>query len=154
MELKKFIVQAKVHTYASDGEGGEKNLPDGCKELEYNKENFKYRDRYYGFDPFVGEEVVWQDGKFVWGMNYYGEILSDSISSKEMYGFLQKAMRLVSEDRPFRGPESFKDGDFEYFDENNGDIESFYGTEKIAHKGQEIYRLRYHGGTIQRRQSS
>jgi len=41
-----------------------------------------------------------------------------------------------------------KSGDFEYIDESTGDITAFSGTEKILFKGQEIYRLDYHGGAV------
>lgn len=44
-QLSKFLVEAKINTYASSGEGGEKILPDGSKELEFEKKEFKYRDR-------------------------------------------------------------------------------------------------------------
>ena len=57
-------------------------------------------------------------------------------------------MRQVVETRPFRGPEKFKEGDFEYVDKSQGDINMFRGVEKIFHKGQEVYRLYYHGGCM------
>ena len=148
MELSKFLVKAKIATYASEGEANERVLEDGAKELTFEDGKFKYRDRYYGFNPFVGEEIVWKNGKIVWSMNYYGKIVSDVVSAKEIYEFLKIAMRQVKEDRPFRGPNNFKSGDFEYIDESTGDINDFSGTEKILFKGQEIYRLIYHGGIV------
>jgi hypothetical protein len=151
MKLSKFLVKAKISTYSSKGEVNEKVLEDGAKELTYEEEDFKYRDRYYGFNPFIGEEVVWQNEKIVWSMNYYGKITSLVVSAKEVYKFLQNAMRQVKEDRPFRGPTHFKSGDFEYIDESTGDVNDFSGTEKILFKGQEIYILIYHGGTVKRK---
>ena len=47
-QLSKFLVKAKINTYASSGEGGEKILPDGGKEFEFEEKEFKYRDRYFG----------------------------------------------------------------------------------------------------------
>lgn len=46
----------------------------------------------------------------VWGMNYYGQVLSEIISAKDIYQFLQEALKRVSEDKPFRGrgPDNFK----------------------------------------------
>jgi len=148
MELRKFLAQAKIAAYASRREGDESILEDGCKELTFEGGEFKYRDRYFGFNPFIDEENVWQNGKILWSMNYYGRIISDIVPAKHVYQFLQKAMRQVSEDRPFRGPNNFKDADFEYIDESEGTIENFRGTEIIRSKGQEIYRLDYHGGFI------
>ena len=45
MELRQFLVLAKISTYASEGEGGERMLADGSKELTFQKGGFKYRDR-------------------------------------------------------------------------------------------------------------
>lgn len=59
MELQDFLVKAKINTYASSGEGGEKKLEDGGRELIFENGEYKYRDRYFGFNPFIGE------GKFV-----------------------------------------------------------------------------------------
>lgn len=148
MELNKFLVEAKINTYASSGEGGERNLEDGSKELTYENADRKYRDRYFGFSPFIGEEVVWEKEKAVWGMNYYGEILSKNIDPKELYIFLQKAMRQVKIDRPFRGPSKFEEGEWTYQDKSNGDIDSFSGLEIILFKGERIFELKYHGGFI------
>ncbi len=147
-QLSKFLVKAKINTYASSGEGGEKILPDGAKEFEFKEKEFKYRDRYFGFDPFIGEEIVWQNEKMVWGMNYYGRIISGMISAKQIYQFLQEALKKVTEDKPFRGPNNFRQGDFEYFNKLEGALENFAGEEKIFCKKQLVYKLNYNGGLI------
>lgn len=87
-QLSKFLVKAKINTYASSGEGGEKILADGSKEFEFRERKFKYRDRYFGFDPFIGQEIVFQNKKIVWGMNYYGRVVSKVIPQKQVYQFL------------------------------------------------------------------
>lgn len=81
-------------------------------------------------------------------MNYYGKISSIIVSAKQIYEFLKIAMRQVKEDRPFRGLNNFKSGDFEYVDESEGNVNNFVGLERIFFKGQEIFRLNYHGGII------
>ena len=148
MELAKFLVQAKVNTYASGDTEVERKLFDGCKELVYREDGLKYRDRYFGGNPFIGEEIVWSENDIVWGMNYYGTVFSDEVSAKSVYQFLQKAMRQITEDRPFRGPENFKKGDFKYVDKSNGSINMFQGIETILYKEREVYRLCYHGGLM------
>ena len=148
MELNKFLVKAKIKTYAGDGKSS--TLEDGSKELIFEEGSYLYRDRYFGFNIFAGEEVVFKNNVAIWVMNYFGKILSDITSGKELYEFLKKAMRQVKEERPFRGPSNFKENDFEYADENNGSIEEFDGHEKIFCKGQEIYRLYYHGGFVKK----
>ncbi len=148
MNLSKFLVQAKTATYASEDKANETVLEDGAKELIFEGNGFRYRDRYYGFNPFFGEEIVWQNYKIVWSMNYFGKISSDLIPEKKVYIFLREAMRQVEEDRPFRGPHKFKSGNFEYLDESKGNIHSFTGIERIFYNGEEIYRLYYHGGSV------
>jgi len=147
-QLSKFLVKAKINTYVSSGEGGEKIFPDGCKEFKFKEKEFKYRDRYFGFNPFIGEEIVWQNEKMVWGMNYYGRIISNMIPVKQIYQFLQEALKKVTEDKPFRGPNNFRQGDFEYFNKVERTLEDFNGEEKIFYKKQPVYKLNYNGGLI------
>ena len=149
MDLSEFLIKAKINTYASGG--GEKRLEDGSRELVYEGGNLKYRDIYFGSDYFIGEEVVWLDGRVMWGMNYYGKILSQAVSSEETFAFLKKALRLVSIDRPFRGPDELVDGYFKYIDTNVGGIENFEGTEVIFYRGEKVYELKYHGGAVNKK---
>jgi hypothetical protein len=62
LKLEQFLVKAKISGYASGGEGGEGILADGGKELTFQEDDVQYRDRYFGWNPFCGEEVVWQAG--------------------------------------------------------------------------------------------
>ena len=123
-------------------------MEDGSKLLSFKEGRFSYKDKYFGFNPSIGEEIVFENNKPIWGLNYFGEITSTSISADKVYEFLRKAMKLVSKERPFRGPVSFKEGEYEYSDESNGGIDSFSGIEKIYSKGKQVYRLEYHGGFI------
>ncbi len=147
MELAAFLVRAKVACYA-DGGGKASVLEDGTKELVYEQDGYRYRDRYLGFDPFVGEEVVWQGDRVAWSMNYYGGLTDVSVPAGQVYSFLQKAMRQVQEDRPFRGPRLLVEGDWQYQDESEGTIARFRGIERIHWQGREVYRLDYHGGFV------
>ncbi len=148
MELKKFIVKAKIATYATGGEFAEKNLKDNSKELIFEESPFKYRDRYFGHNSFIGEEIVWENDKLLWGMNYFGEIVSKEISSEKLYYFLKIVLRLVTEDLPFRGPNKFKKGNFVYQNKVEGDLLNFSGKETIFYKNKIVYFLHYHGGEI------
>lgn len=148
-QLSKFLVKAKINTYASSGEEGGMVLSDGSKEFKFREGEFKYRDRYFGFNPFIGEEIIWQNGKIIWGMNYYGKVISEEIiSAKQIYQFLQEALKRVAEDKPFRGPNDFKKGDLEYFNKIEGTLENFNGEETILFKKQLVYQLKYHGGSV------
>ena len=148
MKLEQFLVKAKVNAYAGAGEGGEGLLPDDSKELTFEEGAFRYRDRYFGWNPFIGEEVVWKDDEIVWGMNYYGLVFDEVIPAVRVYAFLQRAMNQVNALRPFRGPDSMREDEFEYIDESQGTLARFAGEEKTFYQGREIYRLQYHGGSI------
>jgi hypothetical protein len=148
LKLEAFIVKAKINAYATGGEGGEMVLADGCKELTFQEGHFSYRDRYFGWNPFIGEEVVWRDEKVIWAMNYYGIVLHEVMPAGQVYQFLRQALQQVTDERPFRGPSYLREADFEYRDESQGTFERFTGSERIYYQGQEIYRLDYHGGTV------
>jgi hypothetical protein len=146
LNLAEFLVKAKAKTYASGI--GAIILSDGSKEHVVEDGNFVYRDRYFGSSFFVGEEVVFENGKVIWSMNYYGGAVGDIVPAGEIYAFLQKAMRQVSAERPFRGPDMFREGSFDYEDRSIGGLEAFTGVEQIYYKGHEVYKLVYHGGKV------
>jgi hypothetical protein len=148
MELSEFLIAAKAGTYASNGEADEQRLPDGCLELTYSAGEFSYRDRYFGLDPFTGQEIVFQNGQPVWSMNYYGRTVDKKYPASEIYIFLQKALRQVTAERPFRGPSTFTEGNFTYNDESLGSFENFSGVERILFNGHKVYQLKYHGGLL------
>ena len=159
MELNQFLVGAKTNTYAAEN-ATERILEDGAHELVYENGIFRYRDRYYGFNPFIGEELVWENGKLVWAMNYFGGIypeVVDLVGSKEIYSFLKLALQQVQEDKPFRGPALFKNGNFTYNNEARGTVNTFSGFERIIWRGEvseklpgsrPLYACAYHGGTM------
>lgn len=148
MELKEFLIQAKRHTYAGQESSDPGLLDDGAKEYTYQLEDFCYRDRYYGANPFVGEEIIWQGDRLVWAMNYYGRVFDLQVNPGDVYGFLQQALAGVNLHHPYRGPEHFVLGEYTYGDEYQGTIELFSGLETIEHRGREVYRLLYHGGKV------
>src|SRR5690349_5667646 len=81
--LEVFIVRAKQQTYVGDGH---KLLPYrlGSKDLQYAEGDWAYHDSYVGESDFIGQEIVYYQGKPVWGMNYFGVILCpDKITSAQ-----------------------------------------------------------------------
>ena len=140
MDLKNFLVNAKRSTYASNGEDI----------LIYEQGDLRYADNYYGFNPFIGEELVWENEKIIWGMNYFGKAKHGlDVSVEEIYSNLKKALLKIPEEAPFRGPDHLKLNDsLVYFNEYHGDINSFVGEEKILLKGFIVYNLVYHGGLV------
>lgn len=148
MKLNEFLVKAKRNTYA--GNGKEIILPDDGKELIYEENSWKYQDRYYKFNPFFGQELVWRNNNLIWGMNYYGSARTDfSVSTEEIYKNLKKALLQVCEEAPFRGPKSLKLADYlQYFNKYIGNIDNFEGKENIYFRKASVYSLIYHGGSM------
>ena len=167
-KLARFIARAKKHTYADD-QARAIELKDGFKELAFDPSGsgFRYRDRYAGSNPFSGEETVFvrrthEEWKPLWIMNYYGgttkefEELSRTsggiLTAKVVYSSLRRALREITIEEPFRGPNKLIDGDFEYLHEleEGSDLLRFRGREKInfVPTRQTIYLLEHHGGLI------
>jgi hypothetical protein len=144
MDLDDFLVEAKRLTYGSGAEP--KRLEDSSKEYLVTHDEYTYRDRYFGGNPFIGEEVVFRDGKPVWSMNYYGK--ATGRTSDEVFGFLGKILGLVEKSKPYRGPENYVDGAWSYSMMSRGSINSFWGEEEIQYEGIRVYWLRFHGGEI------
>ena len=150
VQLNKFLVKAKINTYASDKAGIEKSLPNGSRELKFKENEIQYMDRYFGFNPFIGQEIVWQKEKVIWGMNYYGEIVLGIIQPEIIYQFLKEALKRITENKPFRGPDNFEKNDFKYINEVKGTTEKFEGCEIIYYREKPVYKLNYYGGLIAR----
>jgi hypothetical protein len=141
-----FLIRAKQATYAS-GISPSASSRTGSHDLPYAEGEYAYLDTYLGGFKFVGEEAVWKAGKPVWGMNYYGWMVSTSIPVG-FSEFLKKALRHVPEDAPYRGPEEYSEGDFKYGCGSEGDLTRFSGEEWIELNGKVIYELVFHGGEI------
>nr|WP_220186056.1 DUF5680 domain-containing protein [Paenactinomyces guangxiensis] len=145
-------MEAKIHTYASQGDGASvQPLLPGSKQLEYSKSKFLYRDVYYGFVYFAGQETVYFEGSPLWSMSYAGGVsrsLSSTQAVRDIYSFLRTALRKVSPERPYRGPKQLINEKYAYYDENIGDLGDFWGFEYIKQNESKVYELRYQGGFI------
>lgn len=150
-ELSKFLVKAKIQSYAGDGKEVQPQRP-GFNELEFSDGDWDYRDSYSGFYSAPGQEIVRYKGKPIWSMAYSGGMKQKYHGNfnfaKQTFGFLKKALELVEESKPFRGSENFQEGDYKYVNEVKGDIRNFKGTEKIFYKDEEVFRQDYIGGLI------
>lgn len=147
-EIIDFILKAKKSTYAGVENDSKKILSDGSKEFTYAEDIYSYRDRYFGSDPFAGQEVIFSNKKAIWVVNYRGYILDKTINEKTVYDFLKQALMEVPESAPFRGPAEFSVGNYKYTSEFLGNSESFSGVENIYFEGNKLYELYFHGGLI------
>ena len=146
--LLDFIVLAKAATYVGDGQHTASCRP-GSHDLQFSDGDFAYLDSYFGGRDFIGEEVVYFQGKPVWAMNYYGRILRADLITPAQAGQVIKASlsKMYAEGRFLGGFEYLHEG-FTYTDANQGDMPSFRGRESISFAGETAYELFYHGGLI------
>ena len=148
-ELGDFLREANKNTYAN--KTAKKVAPSRLKSEDYHFErgDLMYHDTYFGGRDFIGEEIVYENKKPVWGANYFGFILDDEIGEKEVYNFLRKALMQEYQDGiPVRGPAKFSDGEWTYQFTAKGGLENFVGQEEILLHAKIVYRCLIHGGFI------
>jgi hypothetical protein len=81
-------------------------------------------------------------------MSCAGGVTEDSEDARQIYAFLRKAMRQITPERPYRGPESFREGAFQYANRHTRTLGSFAGVETIERNGCQVYKLHCSGGFI------
>ena len=142
-QIVDFLIKAKQATYA--GKGAETiSSRIGSHDLAFRKGDYLYYDTYLGGDRFAGEEALWIAGVPFWSMNYVGRVTGEPFSGD----FLKEALLHVPEEKPYRGPQQYENGDYTYRCESDGSFDWFQGTETIAYRGKTIYECRFHGGII------
>ena len=153
--FEEFLIEAKKQTYANSAVQRVSPARECSRDYHYETEiggtAFAYHDTYFGTEKFMGEEVVYIDGKPVWGMNYYGFPLDEDFDVKIWDEVLRPALKKVGQDQkvlPLRGPSRFESGDFLYTFKTEGDIHNFSGEECISLNGKLVYRFVCFGGDI------
>ena len=138
-----FLIRAKQATYA--GKGAE-TAPSrtASHDLIYREDQMMYYDTYLGGDRFAGEEALWISDIPYWSMNYAGRVIGENFSGD----FLKEALLHVPEEKPYRGPQKYVNGDYAYFCDTEGDFDWFQGKETIDYRGKRIYECFFHGGMI------
>src|SRR5687768_10617558 len=106
-----FLVEAKKSAQPLPDPAGAQALLPSSMHLQYSRGLYAYRNVYYGFDRFSGQEVVYHDTKPVWGMGYTGGLINHymwDLQPQWIYAVLRAALSQVSEELPFRGPLSYE----------------------------------------------
>lgn len=146
-DIEKFIIEARAETYA--GSNGTVNaVLNGSKQLEYKNGSLLYRDVYYtGKNNFYGIETIFDDGKPVFGMSYYGNW--GDMTEREIDDILRGALIFNPKTRLNKEIE-WRNGDFIYNcapDITDG-INEIGGAETISKNGEQIYVFYYAGGML------
>ncbi|WP_087024670.1 DUF5680 domain-containing protein [Thaumasiovibrio subtropicus] len=147
-ELKHFIVKAKANSYVNNAP---KCLPSrqDAHEIQFQEERYQYVDSYFGGTDFLGQEVVYLDGKAVWAMNYYGRIITPSLYDGEQAGkVICQSLSLLYQSGEFLKNFEHTTPWGHYHDSFSGDIRTFTGYEWITLQEEKVYELHYHGGLI------
>lgn len=142
-DIIEFLIKAKKSTYAGKGSKTVSTRPNS-HDLIYQEDNYMYYDTYLGGEQFFGEEALWIDNIPFWSMNYMGRVIGDNFSGD----FLKEALLLVPYDKPYRGLESYQNGDYSYKCNVNGTFDWFQGYEEIFYQDNKIYECYFHGGKI------
>ena len=149
-QLADFLNEANKGTYANKDFPKASSSRLKSEDYHFEKDGLTYHDTYFGSRDFIGEEVVYKNNEPVWGLNYYGFILSKDTGHKELYAFLREAlMQEYSDIIPVRGPKNYQSSDWEYNNSADGELDRFTGTEKIYRAGVLVYKCHYHGGFIE-----
>lgn len=148
-ELANFLQEANKSTYAN--KDAPKVAPSRLKSEDYHfeKGDLIYHDTYFGGRDFIGEEIVYKNQKPVWGTNYFGFVIVDEVSEKDVYDFLREALMQDYDDIiPVRGPKNFSADDKKYNFAVDGNLTNFSGKEEISFNGKVVYCCFVHGGFI------
>ncbi len=148
--LAEFLEAANKATYANREAPKVESLRPASEDYHFEQGNLVYHDTYFGSRDFIGEEIIYEDGRPVWGMNYYGHVLKESISTQDAYAILRPALMQEYDDiLPVRGPREYIEDNKRYINNVDGELDRFSGTEEIYIDNEVAYRCWYHGGLIQ-----
>lgn len=142
------MLKARTKTYAGGGGKVKPALKD-AKQLEYQEEDWLYRDIYYaGKGIFMGLETVYYKDKAVWSMSYYGNF--QKMSEIEVDSILRKALQENWQTARTWQRVEWEHDEYKYIckPDFTDSIDEMAGSEKIFKNGKEVYYFRYAGGVI------
>ena len=140
------VLQKNKQGYAYDTQKYSDRSQPGLKIIAYRKGSCYIIDRYTGEEQNIGQTITYRKRKPIYGLNYYGIMISRNVTAHETFEFLKKALRRGKSKH--RGPKRYKEKYFLYtnaFTEKRGFAE---GEENIYYKGELVYIQVYHGGPI------
>jgi hypothetical protein len=148
-QLKLFLTEANRNGYANKDVSKSESLRPKSEDYHFEQGDLIYHDTYFGARDFIGEEVVYEKGEPIWGANYYGFVLKNNVSEKDIYGFLRESlMQEIGDVIPVRGPKEYISAENIYKNEVVGDMDRFTGKEEIYFGNELVYQAWYHGGRL------
>ncbi|MCX4029834.1 hypothetical protein H0A36_15875 [Endozoicomonas sp. SM1973] len=145
--LVAFLQSAKSTGYQWIGGNEGQPCRDQSRQFLYTEGDYHYRDHYFGYRQFGGEEVVWLNQQPIWQMLYFGHIIQ-SQPCEPVFTFLQEALQQPDANLPLRGPEQLNQAQWQYHLIVEGKLQQFQGVEEVSLDGQLVYQLRLIGGYL------
>ncbi|MCX6720821.1 MAG: DUF5680 domain-containing protein [Candidatus Staskawiczbacteria bacterium] len=142
--LVNFLCEARKSTFAANANSLDNPRLLASKQLEFQKGDYFYRDIFFnGNKKFIGQEIIYQELRPIWGMNYMG----DQIGRLEA-GFLRESLFRLAEKCRLGKSCEYEKREYKYSDQGKGSIDDFSGVEEITVQDKKIYKLNYQGGII------
>ena len=142
--LRDFLCEARKNTYAANAVQIDNPKFSGSVQLEFRRGDYFYIDVYFsGEKKIIGQEIIYQELKPVWAMNYTGSQIGVLETN-----FLKESLLKLSEKCRLWESCEYKKRDLKYSNIGEGSIEEFFGEEKILSGEKNIYKLSYQGGII------
>jgi len=145
--FKKFLIDSNKVGYAGGEEKKWIKEADGSTTIPFEKGEWKSHDNFFGGEPYGGRTIVFYRGEPYWLMVYYGRV-GDKVETDSVYGILRNALKQMPEDYPFRGPKEYKEKEFIYKNNWQGEVDKFSGEERIFQNGKPVYKANYVGGLV------
>lgn len=106
-------------------------------------------DRYTGQEQNIGQAITYFARRPVYGFNYYGRMVSRTVSAERTFRFLKRALRAGAGRCAYRGPSEFRQQSWSYSNTFHEDGECVRGEERIYWQNKLVYWQVYHGGPIE-----
>ncbi len=149
-DLQKFLIDSNSAGYAGGEEKKWIKESNGSTTIPFEKGDWRSNDNFYGGEPYGGRLVAFYKNKPVWIMVYYGWV-DEKADTNKVYSILRNALKNMPEEAPFRGPKELIENDMKYENSWNGNIERYFGEEKIFQGDNLLYKANYMGGLVDNR---
>ena len=133
-QLRQFVFETTQSGYGKPGVTIEK-AADEANVICWEDGDWRMEDTFYGGHPYAGQEIIYYQGKAVWGLQYRGWVLGGAAQPQKVYRFLKEALLAAPESHPYRGPAEYQnnnDPGYIYTSKWEGDITNFEGSERIV----------------------
>jgi hypothetical protein len=148
-ELKEFYYKASMHGYGSEANQTDAESADGSTVIEYESGDWRYKDVYYGGEPYSGMTTIFFRGVACFTLVYWGKVLP-GVKKQDVYDCLMPALMKANPSHPWRGPNVFRAANgLQYVNVWHGNVEEFHGHEEITDEnGSLLFETNYRGGIV------